>query len=123
MLDPKLQDGKKIPKWKPQTQRCQKLGVSPEHSTQIGLILNIVTSYVSSHYDVVYDDLVATVPSAENGSLLNPNRPFNKVAWARLIAGGIDFDDPDGDPNYPGDSVGVERHVDLHHRRRRLPSP
>jgi hypothetical protein len=43
VLDPKLQDGHKIPKWSPRSRRGKFLGISPTHSTTIGLILNLRT--------------------------------------------------------------------------------
>ena len=63
VLDPKLQDAKKIPKWDPHTQREQYLCVSPEHSTTVGWVLNLKTGSVSPQYHVVYDDWFATVPN------------------------------------------------------------
>ena len=48
VLDPKLQDGKRIPKWKARFRRGQYLGVSQHHSTNVGKILNIKTGKMSS---------------------------------------------------------------------------
>ena len=47
VLDPILQDGKKLPKWQPRARRGQFLGVSSRHSSQVGLIRNIRTGNVS----------------------------------------------------------------------------
>jgi hypothetical protein len=41
VLDPCLQDGKKIPKWEPRSHHGQFLGFSPNHSSSVGLIQNI----------------------------------------------------------------------------------
>ena len=41
VLDPKLQDGKRIPKWKARSRRGQYMGIHPGHSTNVGRILNI----------------------------------------------------------------------------------
>ena len=43
VLDPKLQDGKKIPKFNPRSRRGQYLGQSTAHSSTIGRILNLNT--------------------------------------------------------------------------------
>ena len=43
VLDPALQDGRKLPKWSPRSRRGQFLGFSPSHLTQIGLIRNLRT--------------------------------------------------------------------------------
>jgi hypothetical protein len=42
VLDPKLQDGHKIPKWSPRSRRGKFLGVSTSHSTTIGLICTML---------------------------------------------------------------------------------
>jgi hypothetical protein len=87
VLDPQLQDGKKLPKWTPRSRRGQFLGVSPDHSTTIGRILNLRTGHVSPQFHVVYDDLYSTVPNAETGGLLDLDR-FQAESWSRLIAAG-----------------------------------
>jgi hypothetical protein len=47
VLDPKLQDGHKLPKWQPCSPRGMFVGVSPDHSSTIGRILNIRTGSIS----------------------------------------------------------------------------
>ena len=61
VLDPKLQDGKKLPKWDPQTRQGQYLGKSNAHSSSVGLIRNLRTGYISPQFHVVYDNLFQTV--------------------------------------------------------------
>ena len=61
VLDPKLQDGKKIPKWKPRSRGGMFLGFSPEHSSTVALILSFQSGYVSPQYHVVFDELFQTV--------------------------------------------------------------
>ena len=95
VLDPALQDGKKLPKWAPRARRGQYLGVSPSHSSTVGLILNIATGYVSPQYHVVYDDLFSSVPSAETGGALQPD-VFHGSFWDQLVASGLERLD-DGD--------------------------
>ena len=97
VLDPKLQDGKKLPKWNPRTRRGQYLGYSPEHSSLIGRILNVTTGFISPQYHVVYDDLFTSVPNAESGGLFDTAQ-FNAESWARLIASGLERHIPD-DPS------------------------
>jgi hypothetical protein len=87
ILDPKLQDGKKLPKWLPRTQRRQYLGVSPQHSSTIGHILNLRTGFVSPQHHVIYDDLYSMVSNAETGSILDIDQ-FQVDNWAKLIASG-----------------------------------
>ena len=87
VLDPKLQDGHKIPKWHPRSRRGQYLGVSPVHSSTIGRILNLRTGYVSPQYHVVYDDLFSTVPNAEAGGIFEV-QSFDQATWARILQSG-----------------------------------
>ena len=47
VLDPKLQDGKKLPKWQARAHWGQYLGVSPDHSSTIGRILNLQSGFIS----------------------------------------------------------------------------
>eukprot|EP00978_Attheya_sp_CCMP212_P036651 scaffold167905_cov46-Attheya_sp.AAC.2 len=88
VLDPRLQDGKKVPKWQPRSKRGQFLGFSPDHSSTIGLIRNVSTGYVSPqfHFHVVYDDYFTSVPNADNGgveAVVSAN-----VDWESLIESG-----------------------------------
>ena len=60
VLDPKLQDGKKLPKWSPRTRRGQYLGKSPVHASTVGLIRNISTGCISPKFHVIYDSKFQT---------------------------------------------------------------
>ena len=61
VLDPKLQDGKKLPKWDPKTRQGQYLGKSPSHASSVGLIRNLTTGFISPQFHVVYDSAFQTV--------------------------------------------------------------
>ncbi|MGH7955352.1 MAG: hypothetical protein ACREOZ_05270, partial [Gloeomargaritales cyanobacterium] len=61
VLDPTLQDGKKLPKWKPRSRRGMFVGVSPDHSTNVSEILNLTTLSITPQYHLVYDDFFTTV--------------------------------------------------------------
>ena len=63
VLDPTLQDGKKLPRWKPRSRLGQFLGRSREHAGYIGLVRNLRTGGVSPQFNVVYDDQFTTVGS------------------------------------------------------------
>jgi hypothetical protein len=63
VLDPKLQDGKKLPKWKPRSRQGQFLGFSSSHSTSVSLILNVQTGSISPQFHVVFDEKFTTVSS------------------------------------------------------------
>ena len=79
VLDPKLQDGKKIPKWRPRSRRGQFLGFSPMHANTVGLIRNLETGFISPQFHCVYDDWFETVHSYED---LDPEK------WKDLVIRG-----------------------------------
>ena len=63
VLDPKLQQGKKLPRWEPRSRRGIFVGFSPNHSSDVPLVLNLKTGHISPQYHVVFDDTFSTVPS------------------------------------------------------------
>ena len=68
VLDPTLQDGKKIPKWNKRSRLGQFLGFSDQHSSLVGRVRHLGTNYVSPQYHVVYDDKFETV---YNGTVIS----------------------------------------------------
>ena len=65
VLNPTLQDGKKIPKWAPKARRGQFLGFSWNHSSTIGLLRNLQTGSINPQFHVVFDELFTTVHSVD----------------------------------------------------------
>jgi hypothetical protein len=63
VLDPRLQDGKKIPKWDSQARQGIFVGFSPNHSSLVPLVLNPRTQHISPQFHVIFDDVFSTVPS------------------------------------------------------------
>ena len=61
VLEPKLQSGKKLPKWNKRARMGQFLGFSREHSSTVALVRNLHTGYVSPQYHLVFDDNFQTV--------------------------------------------------------------
>ena len=57
VLDPKLQDGKSLPKWKKRSRCGMYLGQSHDHHTTVGKILSFDSGWVSPQFHCVYDDL------------------------------------------------------------------
>ena len=101
VLDPRLQDGKKIPKWDPGSRGGQFLGFSSKHSSTIGNILNLRTGNISPQYHLVYDDEFPSVPNVESGGLLG-NSPISIQDWNKIIASGLErYIDHDADPFLP----------------------
>jgi hypothetical protein len=65
VLDPDLQDGKRIPKWSSRARKGMFVGFSSEHSSLCPLILNLETGYISPQYHVVFDDKFTSVVSLD----------------------------------------------------------
>ena len=63
VLHPTLQQGKKLPRWEPRSRRGVFVGFSPDHSSDVPLVLNLSTGSVSPQFHVVFDDEFTTVPS------------------------------------------------------------
>ena len=105
VLDPKLQDGKKLPKWTPRSRIGVYLGVSPTHSSTVGRILHPSTGHISPQYHVVYDELFQTVPGYLD------DKAFSKDLWdSLLVLGGLEQSlDP---TDVHGDTVPYEEFFD-----------
>jgi hypothetical protein len=87
--DHMLQDGKKLPKWRPRAHRGFYVGVSQRHSTNIRRVLNLQTGHISDQFHCVYDDRFATV-SCPNG---NPvvAASFDVTSWNRILESGYEW--------------------------------
>ena len=69
VLEKRIADGKKLPRWKPRSQRGMNMGLSPNHATTAPLVLNLSTGAITPQYHVVFDDWFATVPTpADNNN-------------------------------------------------------
>ncbi len=72
MLESKLQNGQKLPKWNRWSRLGQFLGYSYEHSSLVANIWHLKMGYVSPQYHVVFDDLFKTVfSSGADDALVN----------------------------------------------------
>eukprot|EP00978_Attheya_sp_CCMP212_P015453 scaffold39891_cov70-Attheya_sp.AAC.1 len=60
-LNSKLQGGKSIPKWQERARVGIYLGLSPQHSRSVALVLSLSTGLVSPQFHVEFDDLFETV--------------------------------------------------------------
>jgi hypothetical protein len=92
VLDPALQDGKKLLKWLPRAQRGMFLGFSSKQSSTVGMVLNLVTGHVSPQYHVVYNEKFSTVTStAAHAEALNVGLgTFTVDQWNDLLICGYD---------------------------------
>jgi hypothetical protein len=61
ILEPKLRDGHKIPKWEPRSRRGQFMGISPNHASSVHLVRNLQTGSITPQFHLVFDDFFETV--------------------------------------------------------------
>ena len=120
---PQLQDGKKAPKWNPRTRRGQCLGHSPEHSTNIGRILNLRTGTCVLQFHVVCDDLFSSAPNVDSGGL-STDGVITQDQWDTLIQCGrerfVDEDNPNRLPLLSNDWL-TEREIIARDNEQRNP--
>ena len=77
---------------------CPFLGVSPKHSTQVDLILNLHMGSISPQYHVVFYDLSTSMSNLDHGGLLDPSH-FDPLMWQDLVQSGLEhYHDPDDPP-------------------------
>jgi hypothetical protein len=82
VLNPKLQDGRKLPKWSMRSRQGMFVGPSPDHASTVGNVLNLQTGSVSPQYHVVYDEQYSTT----FGSLTD--LVFSEDLWQTLLDSG-----------------------------------
>ena len=61
VLQKSIADGKKLPRWKPRSTRCQLMGLSNRHASLVPLVLNPDTGYITPQFHVVFDDWFSTI--------------------------------------------------------------
>jgi len=57
VLDPKLQQGQKLPRWEPRSRRGMFVGLSPVHASDVPLVLNLTSGAITAQFHVVFDNL------------------------------------------------------------------
>ena len=102
VLDKKISDGHKLPRWKPRSSRHVYMGFSKHHASSVPLTLNPHSGSLTAQYHVVFDDWFHTVSSDHDGSLPD----LNSDDWTRLF-GDSTFQYPDPTLVYPDDPVAL----------------
>ena len=111
VLDKKISDGNKLPRWKPRSNRCVMMGLSPKHASTAPLVLNPLTGAITPQFHVVFDDWFATVTSNLDDL---PN--LESEEWSRLFGdSAYQYHQPDDDDESEGDN---EEDFDRYHARR-----
>ena len=80
VLEKSLQDGKKIPKWKPRSDRGIYMGVSNNHASSVPLVLNSGSGAITPQFHIVFDDWFATVVGTSSDM---PN--FASKEWSEMF--------------------------------------
>jgi hypothetical protein len=65
VLEPKLRDCGKLPKWAPKTRRGQFVGFSAVHSSTVGLIRNLRTGSITPQFHCVYNSEFQTTHAGD----------------------------------------------------------
>jgi hypothetical protein len=63
VLDPKIQQGQKLPRWEPRSRRGIFLGLSQQRVSEVLLVLNFGTGAITNQWHVMFGDIFTTVPS------------------------------------------------------------
>ena len=116
VLDPRLQDGKRIPKFTKRSRLGMYMGLSNQHSSSVGRILNLQTGNVSPQYHVIHDEQFTSVhgtlsdelfDAGEWNSLIKLDPPVNYVDPNDVVDGHPPFERMyedflhDNNPNHP----------------------
>jgi len=93
VLDPKLQDGRKLPKWQSISRRGQYVGKSPKHLSTVHLVRNLSTGSIGPQYHLVFDNWFETIhvtgdePPPQWEFLLDHSRylaPIDDDDWTKV---------------------------------------
>ena len=80
VLDKKISDGKKLPRWKPRSERQKMMGLSDTHATTAPLVLNFSSGSITPQFHVMFDDWFATVQST-----VGEIPDFTQDEWYKLF--------------------------------------
>ena len=95
VLEPKLQDGKKIPKFDPRSRQGIFLGFSKKHALTVPSVLNLQSGSITAQFHVVFDDWFATVKSMDPSM-----KEYDSKIWDEILLNNrfyVEFDE-DEDP-------------------------
>ncbi len=85
VLDPILQDGKKLPKFSRRTRVGQFVGFSEDHSTLVGQIRNLKSGSITNQYHVVYDEKFEAVVGLAANNHTDDLELYTQKLWEMLF--------------------------------------
>ena len=110
VLDKAISDGKKLPRWKPRSQRMVMMGHSPKHASTVPVVLNTDTGTITPQFHVVFDDWFTTV-TADLATLPD----FNTPEWLQMFGESsyqyIPNEDDLEDNNFTTDAADTQEHI------------
>ena len=65
VLELRIQDGNKLPKWMKRSSRDQYFGTFPMHAITVGLVRNLQTVNIIPQFNLVFDDYFETLHAGE----------------------------------------------------------
>jgi len=80
VLDKRISDGGKIPRWKPRSSRAMHLGRAENYASSIPLVLNLDTGSITPQFHIVVDNWFATVASS-----VDSLPEFNSDDWEKMF--------------------------------------
>ena len=93
VLDPTLHQGNELPKCQPRSRKEIFVWFSPEHGSEVPLILNPTTGHISPQFHVVYDDAFSTLSSISNDD--PPSSFWNEIDIDKFLCiSPLDDDSP-----------------------------
>jgi len=84
VLDKKMQDGHKLPRWKPRSRRVMFVGLSDRHASLLPLVLDLATKSITAQFHVLFDGRFSTI-SVPDDVEVDPTRP----PWSNLFGDSI----------------------------------
>jgi hypothetical protein len=91
VLDPTLQQGNRIPRWKPRSRVGVYLGFSPNHASSIPLVLSTTTGLVSPQFHVVFDDLFTTTHCLKTNKLPSNWSTLFTISSSKFVNDDFDY--------------------------------
>jgi hypothetical protein len=65
VLDPKVQQGRKLPRWQPRSRRGVFMGLSLQHTSEVPQVLNLSTGRITTQFHIVFNEQFTTVSFSE----------------------------------------------------------
>ena len=105
VLNKKIADGHKLPRWKPRSDRAMFMGLSSRHSSTVPLVLNLSSGAITAQFHAVLDDWFATIATS-----LDDLPDFTAKAWTEMFGDSVyqfvsDDDDATNQEHDPTDAT------------------